>query len=63
VEGLTVTANGLALIVTDNDGVDTASSVTQFLHLGAIFKLCPARRVARRIAAIATRGSGTHNTT
>ena len=38
VEGLTVTANGKVLIVTDNDGVDTASGETQFLNLGAIFK-------------------------
>ena len=38
VEGLTVTADGRALIVTDNDGVDTASGETQFLDLGQIFK-------------------------
>lgn len=38
VEGCTVTAHGHVLIVTDNDGVDTASGETQFLDLGRIFK-------------------------
>jgi hypothetical protein len=37
VEGLTVLANGDAIIVTDNDGVDGTNGETQFLNLGRIF--------------------------
>lgn len=37
VEGLTVLADGAALIVTDNDGVDDSSGETQFINLGKIF--------------------------
>lgn len=37
VEGLAVTSNGDAFIVTDNDGVDDSSGETQFLRLGDIF--------------------------
>jgi 3-phytase len=33
-----VLANGDALIVTDNDGVDDSSDETQLIHLGKIFK-------------------------
>ena len=36
VEGLTVLANGDALIVTDNDGVDDSSGETQLINLGDI---------------------------
>ncbi len=39
VEGLTVLADGEAVVVTDNDGVDDSSGETQFLHLGDIFGL------------------------
>jgi Esterase-like activity of phytase len=38
VEGFTVTADGHALIVTDNDGLDDASGETQFLDLGVLFE-------------------------
>jgi hypothetical protein len=37
VEGLMVTANGDAFIVTDNDGVDDSSGETQLINLGYIF--------------------------
>ncbi|ETW92839.1 MAG: hypothetical protein ETSY1_41895, partial [Candidatus Entotheonella factor] len=36
VEGLMITADGVAWIVTDNDGVDDSSGETQFLSLGNI---------------------------
>ncbi len=39
VEGLGILANGDAIIVTDNDGVDDASGETQFIKLGDIFGL------------------------
>lgn len=39
VEGLAVLANGEAIIVTDNDGVDDSSGETQFIRLGDIFGL------------------------
>ena len=38
VEGLMVTADGDAFIVTDNDGVDDSSGETQLINLGSIFK-------------------------
>jgi hypothetical protein len=38
VEGLTVTADGHVLIVTDNDGVDDSSGETQLLDLGILFE-------------------------
>jgi len=37
VEGLMVTANGDAFIVTDNDGVVDSSGETQLINLGSIF--------------------------
>jgi hypothetical protein len=37
VEGLMVTADGDAFIVTDNDGVDDSSGETQLINLGSIF--------------------------
>ena len=39
VEGLGILADGNAIIVTDNDGVDDASGETQFIKLGDIFGL------------------------
>ena len=36
VEGLTILANGDALIVTDNDGVDDSSGETQLINLGSL---------------------------
>ncbi|MBB4304164.1 hypothetical protein GGD81_003220 [Rhodobium orientis] len=39
VEGLTVTADGRILAVTDNDGVDDASGETLFLDLGSVKRL------------------------
>lgn len=36
VEGLAVLANGDAIIVTDNDGVDDSSGETQFINLGPL---------------------------
>jgi hypothetical protein len=37
VEGLTVLADGMTWIVTDNDGVDNSSGETQLINLGPIF--------------------------
>jgi len=38
VEGLTVTADGHVLIVTDNNGVDASSGATLFLDLGPLLQ-------------------------
>ncbi|ETX02647.1 MAG: hypothetical protein ETSY2_35145 [Candidatus Entotheonella gemina] len=38
VEGLMITTDNTAWIVTDNDGVDDSSGETQFMPLGDIFR-------------------------
>ncbi|EFO33433.1 alkaline phosphatase [Roseibium sp. TrichSKD4] len=38
-EGLTVTADGQLILVTDNDGVDDAPGETQLINLGPVSRL------------------------